>query len=97
MSKMSRFCTGKMVILLDSSGNNPVIAKRIVRKTGHYYFPFPIYDKEGKEITEEHSCKNSNLQSRTLENQTDSITSNTLEDLTETKSIKSRRNVRPIK
>ena len=88
MSKMSRFCTGKMVILLDSSGNNPVIAKRIVRKTGHYYFPFPIYDKEGKDITEEHSCKNSNLQSRTLENQTDGITSNTLEFPIDTKSIK---------
>jgi hypothetical protein len=29
MSKMSRFCTGKMVMLLDSSGNNPIKAERI--------------------------------------------------------------------
>jgi hypothetical protein len=50
MSKMSRFCTGKMVILLDSSGNNPIKAKRIKRKDGQYYFPFPLYDKDGNEI-----------------------------------------------
>jgi hypothetical protein len=29
MSKMSGFCTRKMVVLLDSSGNNPVKAERI--------------------------------------------------------------------
>jgi hypothetical protein len=29
MSKMSRFCTGKMVMLLDSSGNNPIKAEKI--------------------------------------------------------------------
>ena len=42
----------KQVTLLDSSGNNPVIANRIERKKGHYYFPFPIVDKDGNEITE---------------------------------------------
>ena len=76
MSKMSRFCTGKMVILLDSSGNNPVKAKRIKRKDGQYYFPFPLYDKDGNEIP-----KSGNIP--------------TLENLTETKSIKPRRNVNP--
>ena len=50
MSKMQEF--PKQVILLDSSGNNPVIAKRIERKKGEYYFPFPLYDKDGNEITE---------------------------------------------
>jgi len=39
-----------MVTLLDSSGNNPVKAKRIKRKCGRYYFPFPLYDKDGNEI-----------------------------------------------
>jgi hypothetical protein len=58
MSKMSRFCTGKMVILLDSSGNNPVMAKRIKREKGEYYFPFPLYDKEGNELTEEQAGRN---------------------------------------
>jgi hypothetical protein len=80
MSKMSRFCTGKMVILLDSSGNNPVKAKRIKRKDGQYYFPFPLYDKEGNEITE-HKRPYENAYMYALETQTD------------TKSIKSRRNV----
>lgn len=31
MSKMSKLCTGKMVVLLDSSGNNPVIAERRIK------------------------------------------------------------------
>ena len=72
MSKMQEF--SKEVILLDSSGNNPVIAKRTKRKDGQYYFPFPLYDKDGNEIP-----KSGNVPA--LETQTD------------TKSIKSRRNV----
>ena len=47
-----------LVILIDTSGNNPVIAKRIYRKGGHYYFPFPIVDKDGNEITEEQASRN---------------------------------------
>ncbi len=65
---MSRFCTGKMVILLDSSGNNPLKAKRI--SVDHH--SSELLTDEGRPKT-------------------------TLETLTETKSIKSRRNVRPIK
>ena len=33
MSEMSKLCTGKMVILLDSSGNNPVVAERRIKNS----------------------------------------------------------------
>jgi hypothetical protein len=45
------------VILLDSSGNNPVIAKRTVRRTGQFSYRFPLHDKEGNEITEEQASR----------------------------------------
>ena len=66
-----------MVILLDSSGNNPVNAERIKRK---YYFPFPLIDEEGKDIIEEQAFRNSNQESSGLENQTEKVRKRDVKD-----------------
>ena len=54
MRKMSKFCTRKMVILLDSLGNNPVTAKRLVRR---FSYKFLLYDENGNQITEEQAAR----------------------------------------
>jgi hypothetical protein len=57
MLEMPRICKFRKVILLDSSQNNPVVAKRI-KKKGYWYYAFPLYDKDGNEITEEQASRN---------------------------------------